>query len=62
VRIWGLEDRWKETDKIRWRFLKKVLRLPRLVANGLAELGIGRDSTRGKVMYLAVKYWLRIFR
>jgi hypothetical protein len=60
--IWGLEKGWKETDIIHGRFCKKILRVPRLAANGVAELELGRDSRRGKALCLAAKYWLRIRR
>jgi hypothetical protein len=38
---------------------KKILGIPRFAANGVAEIELGRDSRRGKVLCLAVKYWLR---
>jgi hypothetical protein len=30
--------------------------------NGVAKLELGRDSRRGKVLCLAVKYWLQILQ
>jgi hypothetical protein len=38
---------------------KKILGIPRFAANKVAEIELGRDSRRGKVLCLAVKYWLR---
>jgi hypothetical protein len=41
----------------------QVLRVPRFAANGkCAELDLGRDSGRGKLLCLVVKYWLRILK
>jgi hypothetical protein len=33
--------------------------IPIFAANAVAEIELGRDSRRGKVLCLAVKYWLR---
>jgi hypothetical protein len=30
--------------------------------NGVAEIELGRDSRRVKILYLAVKYWLRTLK
>jgi hypothetical protein len=60
--IWGLWEGWKEISIIQGRFCKKILRIPRFAANGVAELELGRDSRRGKVLCVAVKYWLRILQ
>jgi hypothetical protein len=49
VKIWSLNDKWRETDKIQRRFYKKVLWTPRFVANRVAEFEMGRNSRRGKV-------------
>jgi hypothetical protein len=38
---------------------KKILGIPRFAVKGVAELELGRDSSRGKVLCLAVKYWQR---
>jgi hypothetical protein len=57
--IWGLDEGWKETAIIHGRLCKKILRIPRFAANGVAEVELGGDSRRGKVLCLAVKYWLR---
>jgi hypothetical protein len=57
--IWGLDEGWKETDIIHGRLCKKILGIPRFAANRVAEVELGRGSRRGKVLRLAVKYWLR---
>jgi hypothetical protein len=51
---------WKLIDVIQSRLRKKVLRLLRFAANVVAELEMDRNGRRGKVLCLAVKYWLRI--
>jgi hypothetical protein len=50
VELWGLDEAWKEVDRIHGRFCKKILGLPRCVANGMTEMELGRDSRRGKAM------------
>jgi hypothetical protein len=45
--MWGLEEAWKDNDIIQERFCKKVLRIPRFAANGIAELEEGGDSKCG---------------
>jgi hypothetical protein len=62
IKLWGVYDALKETDKIHGRFCKKILGLPRCAANGAAEIELGRDSRRGKTMRLTLKYWQRILR
>jgi hypothetical protein len=62
VEIWGIEERWKEVGKIHGRMCKKVLGIPRFAANGVAELELGRDSRRCKVMITLVKCWQRILQ
>jgi hypothetical protein len=60
LKLWRLDEAWKEVDRIHGRFCKKILGLPRCAANGVAEMELGRNSRRGKAMWLAVKYWQRI--
>jgi hypothetical protein len=60
IELRGLDEAWKDVDRIHGRFCKKILRLPRCAANGVAEMELGRYSGRGKAMWLAVKYWQRI--
>jgi hypothetical protein len=55
VEIWGLEEGWKRTDVIQGRVFKKVLRIPRFIANGVAELELRTNSRTGKVLCLAVR-------
>jgi hypothetical protein len=57
--IWGLDAGLKEIDIIHGRLCKKILGIPRFAANGIAEMELGKDSRRSKVLCLAVKYWLR---
>jgi hypothetical protein len=61
----GLDEGCKEIDIIHRRLCKKILGIPRLAANGVQHpvccksRYLGRDSRRGKVLCLAVKYWQR---
>jgi hypothetical protein len=48
--IWGLDEGWKETDIIHGRLCKKILEIPRFAVNGVAEVELGKDSRRGKVL------------
>jgi hypothetical protein len=48
--IWGLDEGWKEIDIINSTLCKKILWIPRFAANGVAEIELGRDSRRGKVL------------
>jgi hypothetical protein len=57
--IWGLVEGWKKIDIIYGRLSKKILGIPKFAANGVAEFELGRDSRRGKVLRLAMKYWQR---
>jgi hypothetical protein len=59
VELWGLDEAWKEVDRIHGRFCKKILDLPRCAANGITEMELGRDGRRGKAMWVAVKFWQR---
>jgi hypothetical protein len=47
---WGLEGGWKHIDNIHSRFCKVTLGMPRLAANNVAELELGRLSRRRKVL------------
>jgi hypothetical protein len=59
----GLDEAWKEVDRIHGRFCKKTVGLTRRsAANGMTEMELGRDSRRGKAMWVAVKYWQRIIQ
>jgi 1,2-phenylacetyl-CoA epoxidase catalytic subunit len=42
--------------------VQKILGIARFVANGVAELELGRDSRRGEVMITLVKNWQRILQ
>jgi hypothetical protein len=56
----GFEEGWKEIDRIQGGFCRKVLKIPRCTANVVAELELGWDSRRGRILGMAVKYWLRM--
>jgi hypothetical protein len=45
-----------DTENI--RFCKVILGMPRSAANNVAELELGRDSRKGKVLSTIAKYWL----
>jgi hypothetical protein len=62
IEMWALHGGWKEIDKIHSRFCKIILGVPRSAANNVAELELGRDSRRGKVLSTIAKYWLRSSR
>jgi hypothetical protein len=49
VEIWGIGD---GTDGVQGRFCKKVPRIPRSAANGIAEW----KSKRYKMLHLVVQY------
>jgi hypothetical protein len=50
VELWGLDEAWKEVDRIHGRFCKKIFGVPRCVASDMAEMELGRNSRRGKAM------------
>jgi hypothetical protein len=60
VETWEAEEGWKETDKVQGRMCKKILGIPICAANVAAELELGRDNRRSKVMSTLVKYWQKI--
>jgi hypothetical protein len=53
---------WKGIDGIQKRFCKQVLKMPRFATNCVAELKLGTDNSRGKILCLVVKYWLTIMQ
>jgi hypothetical protein len=58
--VWGPEEVNKETDETPGRFCKKQIKVLRSAVNGVAELELGRNSRRGKVLCTTVMYWIRI--
>jgi hypothetical protein len=58
IEMWGLYEEWEKIDKIHCRFCKIILGVSRFSANNMAELELGRDSRRGKVLSMIAKYWL----
>jgi hypothetical protein len=61
VEIWGVDEGWKETDRNQKDFVRKCSRYPDVQQMG-SELELGRDSRRGKICGMAVKYQLRILQ
>jgi hypothetical protein len=49
-------------DNIPGRFCKRVLRLPPITVNGAAELGLGKDSRKGKMFCRTAQFWCRILQ
>jgi hypothetical protein len=58
IEMLGLYGGWKETDKTHSRFCKIILGIPRFAANNVAELELGWDSRRGRVLSTIEQYWL----
>jgi hypothetical protein len=54
--VGGLDGRWKETAKIHNRFCQIILEVLRFAENNLAELELGRNSTRGRVLSTISNY------
>jgi hypothetical protein len=44
VELLGLDEAWKEIDKMHGRFCKKILGIPRCVENGVAEVELGKGN------------------
>jgi hypothetical protein len=57
--MWGLDGGQKEIDKIHSRVCKITVGVPIFAANNVAELELGRDTTRVKVLSTTAKHWLR---
>jgi len=57
IQVSRLSEAWKEVDNVHRGFCKKLMGVPSCVANGFAEIELGRESRRGKS---AVKYWCQI--
>jgi hypothetical protein len=53
----GVKREWKEIDRIRGRFSKKELKVPRCTASRVAELELNSNSRRGKILCMVVKDW-----
>lgn len=53
----GLAVKWRETDKIHGKCLKKILRMPSLAAR-VSRIEI-RNCKCGEALCAIVKYWLR---
>ena len=51
---------WKVIGNVHGKFCKKLMGLLTCAENGFAEVGLARDSSRGKFLGLLVKYWERM--
>lgn len=51
IEVWGLNEAWKEIDKVHSRFCKQLIGIPNCAANGFAEMELGRESRRGKCRF-----------
>jgi hypothetical protein len=60
IAIWGIGDGWEENDRAQGMFLHKGFKNIMLCHEGVAELEIGRESRRGKILSLAAKYCCRV--
>jgi hypothetical protein len=54
-----LRPEWR-IDKIHSRFFKVTVGVPRFAEISVGEPELERDSTRGKVLSMTVKFWLRL--
>jgi hypothetical protein len=60
VGVWGLR-RWKENDKIQGRFFfYESIKDAQMCSKSADEFEFKRESTKGKVLYVTVKYWLHL--
>jgi hypothetical protein len=62
IDMWGLDGGWEESDKIYSRVCKIILGIPRFAEKNMAELELGRNSRRGKVLSTIAKYWFLFLR
>jgi hypothetical protein len=60
VEIWGLEDGWKEVNKVHELFCKRVMGTPNTAANRVCVKEIGRTNRKEKVMERVLRYWQRL--
>lgn len=56
VELWGTGETWKEINKIRARFCKKVLGIPVNVSSEAAMFEMGLESSRGTILKRKIKY------
>jgi hypothetical protein len=60
IEIRGLNEAWKEADKVHSIFCKKIIGIPNCAANGFAEKELGRQSRTGKCIGWILKYWCHV--
>jgi hypothetical protein len=60
VEIWGLEDGWKEVQKVHELFCKTVMGTPNTAANGVCVKELRRTNRKEKVMERVLRYWQRL--
>jgi hypothetical protein len=54
--VWGLEEGWEEINRVQGSSCRNVSGIPRCAANGVAELKLGRESTRRNILSFVAKY------
>jgi hypothetical protein len=62
IEVCGSEVVWTEIGKVHARFCKKLKQVAKSGENGMAELELGRNSGRGKVLCMIVKCCIRIMQ
>jgi hypothetical protein len=60
VEIWGLEDGWKEIEKVHELFCKRLMETPNTAANGACVKEHGRTNRKEKVIERVLRYWQRL--
>jgi hypothetical protein len=61
VKIWGLEDGWKEIGKVHDLFCKRVMEMLNTAANGACVKELGRKNRKEKVVERVLRYWKRLW-
>jgi hypothetical protein len=60
VEISGLDDGWRETEKVHEMFCKRIMGAPTAAANGACVKELGRTNRKEKVLERKFKYWERL--
>lgn len=55
--MWRLNETRNETDTAHGRLFKKLSELPKFSASGVAEMELGRDNRKGKILGFRENYW-----
>jgi hypothetical protein len=59
--MWGLGESWEEIDVVKENFCKKGFKYTNVCHEQGSRTGeMGRESRRGKILYLAASYWCRV--